>query len=419
MKKVILLLIVLCMCRVSWAQQSLEEQTADLNNAYALNKQDKNYPSAEQEDDAVRVRNISKTFPADRSDKINLSNQFGSMVIKVWDRKEVKIDISIRVSSSNEKRAQEFLEQVNIEAEKRGDLISCKTEIDRDNNWLNRNKKGDIKVNYVAYVPASNALNLNQQFGNINMADFSGPLSVKVQYGNLVAGKLLDDNNYISVQYGKADIQELNKATIKQQYGSGLTIGSVAELNLSAQYATVDITTIRGNAVIKQQYGSGLKIGSVNNLDLNVQYAEVEIGNIRGEATIKQQYNSIRIASVGKLAIKAQYAGVTVGTLKGDGDVSVSYNQFNLSELGAACKNLTISSAYANVSLSVANSFNGEFNIQKQYGGFKYSPEYKVRLIDDSDDEGRSSTKTYVGRIGNGGNSNISIKASYGNISLR
>lgn len=420
MKKLILFLTALGFVLGARGQQSESRDiTGSSNVTYALNKTTVNSNSSStQDDDAVRVKNLSKTFTADRTDKISLSNQFGSMVIKVWDRKEVKIDISITVNSGNEKQAQELIDQVDIQAGKSGDQISCKTEIDRENNWAGRNKKGEIKVSYVAYVPAVNALTLSQQFGNMTIGDFSAPLSAKVQYGNLVTGKLTDDNNFISVQYGKTNIEEVSKATIKQQYGSGLTIGTAGELNLNCQYAAVNITAIRGNAVIKQQYGSGLKIGTVNNLELSAQYANVDIGTIKGDGNIKQQYNSIDINTVGKLIIKAQYAGVTVGTLRGDGNINMSYNSFSVAELGAACKNLNLSSTYANINLGFAANYNGEFIVQKSYGGFKYGPNIKVKLNYD-DEDGHSSSKTYVGRIGNGGSNNIVVKSTYGSITFK
>lgn len=420
MKKLILCLTVLGLGLGVEAQESKSQDiSGSINGTYAVNKTTVNTSAGlRQDDDAVRVKNLSKTFAAGRTDKISLSNQFGSMLIKVWDRKEVKIDISITVNSVSEKRAQELIDQVDIQASKNGDQISCKTEIDRENNWLGRNKNGQIKVSYIAYVPAVNALTVSQQFGNLTIGDFSGPLSAKVQYGNLITGKLTDDNNFISVQYGKTNIEEVNKATIKQQYGSGLTIGTVGELNLTCQYAAVNITAIRGDAVIKQQYGSGLKIGTVNNLDLSAQYANVDIGTIKGDATIKQQYNSIDINTVGKLILKAQYAGVTVGTLRGDGNISMSYNNLSLSELGAGCKNLNINSTYANLSMGFAAGYNGEFIVQRSYGGFKYSPNIKVRLSDDADEDSHSS-KTYVGKIGNGGANNIVVKATYGAVTFK
>lgn len=375
-----------------------------------------------QDDDAVRMKTITKTFPADRSDKIVLSNQYGSMTIKVWDKREVKIDVTVKAFSNNEKEAQELIGQVNIDASKDGDIISCKTNIDQNNGsrWFrSRNSRREVKVAYVVYLPATNALNLSQQYGNVTLGEFSGPLSAKVQYGDFTAASLSDANNYISVQYGKTDIQELNKATVKQQYGSGLTIGTAGTLDLNAQYASVNITTIKGDALIKQQYGSGLKIGSVNNLDLDVQYATVNVGTVKGAATIKQQYNSLTMGSVGRLNLRSQYTGVTIGTLKGDGNFKVSYNHFSVADVSPACKRLTIDADYVNINLGFGESFNGDFSLQKSYGGFKYDNNTRLTSSGDNDDNRNSSTKRYTGKIGNGGSAAVQIDASYGSVTFK
>ena len=74
-----------------------------------------------------------------------------------------------------------------------------------------------------------------------------------------------------------------------------LYIGTVGTLDLKAQYAGVNIGTIKGNALVKQQYGQGLNVGSVSNLDLDAQYVNVNVGTVHGNANVKQQYNDISI----------------------------------------------------------------------------------------------------------------------------
>ena len=417
------------LCSAAFASASAQElQRAELpvQVDYAVNTNvniDQRTPLTVQEnDDAVRVRTISKTFPADRSDKVILNNQFGSMVIKVWNKREVKIDVTVKAYSNNEKEAQELIDQVNIDADKNGNIISCKTSIDQNSTgrWFSsRNKRREVKVGYVVYLPGSNALNLSQQYGTVNIDDFSGPLDAKVQYGDFIAGTLSDQYNNINVQYGKTNIEEVNRATIKQQYGSGLTIGTVGVLNLNAQYANVDITAVKGDAVIKQQYGSGLKLGSVNNLDLDVQYANVNITTVKGSATIKQQYNSLTLGSVGKLTLRSQYTGVTIGDLNGDGSFKVSYNHFTVADIGSSCKRLTIDADYANISLGFGSSFGGDFNVQKSYGNFKYNSNVRVTSSNDNEENRSSSSKRYSGKIGNGGSSVVQIDAAYGSVSFK
>jgi len=373
----------------------------------------------QERDDAVRVRTLSKTFPADRSDKVMLSNQYGSMLIKVWDRREVKVDVTVKAYSNNEKEAQSLIEEVSIDANKSGDMISCKTNIENGSRWYKmNNKRREVRVDYVVYLPAANALSLSQQYGSVNIADFSGPINAKVQYGDFIAGNLANENNMISVQYGKTNIQELNKASIKQQYGSGLTIGTAGTLDLNAQYAGVNITTIRGDATIRQQYGSGLKVGSVNNLDLDAQYANVNISMVKGNATIRQQYNALMLGSVGRLMLRSQYTGVNIGTLRGDANFKMSYNNFTVADITSGCKRLVIDADYVDLSLNFGDSFNGDFNLQKSYGSFKYDNNVRVSNSNENEDR-NSTTKRYTGKIGNGGGSTVQIETAYGSVTFK
>lgn len=371
-----------------------------------------------QDGDALRTKNISRTFPIGGFDKVSLDNQFGSITIKTWERREAKIDIAINAYSSNDKEAQNLIDQVNVDAGKNGDLISCKTTID-GGQWGGRNKRREIKVNYVVYMPASNPLSLSQKFGNVNMGSFSGPLNAKVQYGDFNAGNLSGVNNDITVQYGGTNIQEMNRATVKQQYGSGLTIGTVANLDLNAQYTAVNITTIKGDAMIKQQYGSGLKIGTVNNLTLDVQYANANVSTVKGTALIKQQYNSLTIGSVGKLNLHSQYTGITIGTLRGDGNFKMSYNDFRINEIGATCRNLNINADYVDVDLAFAGNYNGDFSVRKSYGSFKYSGNVRTNTSGENDESKHSSTKSYFGKIGGGGAATVQVQTSYGSVTFK
>ncbi|KIO77092.1 hypothetical protein TH53_11335 [Pedobacter lusitanus] len=367
-------------------------------------------------DDPMRSKNFSKSFSLSSADKISLHNQYGGMVIKIWDKKEIKIDVSIRAFSNDDREAEKLIDQVNIAAEKNGDMVTCKTIIGERNRWSGRNRRREVKVNYVVYMPAVNSLTLTQEFGNVSMEDFAGPLYAKVQYGDFNAGKLTNTNNYVSVQYGKTVITEINKAVVRQQYGSGLTIATAGTLDLNAQYATVTINTIRGDAVIRQQYGSGISITNVGNLDLDAQYANVRIDNIKGNAVIKQQYNSVKIGTVGKLDLRAQYANVNIGNLRGDGNFKMSYNSFDVVEVGAGCRNLTIDADYVDSKLNFSDAFHGDFTVQTSYSGFRSGERVSVRQGASQDDD---NSKTYTGKIGNGGKSNVRINADYGSVTFK
>ena len=414
MKNVIGLMAGLCLI-VSQANSQTQETLANTTTTTV---------TSYQNDDAnMRSKTFSKSFGVDQSDKISLSNQYGSIQIKVWDRREIQVDVDIKSYSNSDQDAQKLLDEVSIEASKSGDQISFKTKMDRENgNWGSGSRNGkkwrrEVRINYVVNMPAANALTLSQNYGSVTMGDLSGALYAKVQYGNFNAQNLSNTNNYVSVQYGNCNIQSLNGAVIKQQYGSAVTIGTVNTLDLNAQYAGVKITTIKGNANIKQQYGSGVTIGSVDNLTLNAQYANINVSTIKGNANIDQQYNNLSIGSVGKLNLKSQYTSVTVGALNGDGNFDMEYNKLSISEISNACKTLSVDGQYVVISLGFSNNYNADLDVHTNYASFKYADRVTARLLNDTKDY--SSTKDYSGKIGNGSGATVKIKSDYGSVTIK
>lgn len=372
--------------------------------------------------DAERSKSFSKSFSVDNNDKVNLNNQYGAIVIKTWDKKEVRVDIDIKAFSNSENDAQKLIDDVSIDANKTGDVVSIKTNMGEKNGRYGRGVKNgvttwrrEVKVTYTLYMPAVNPLTVQQQYGNVELGDFSGPTSLKVQYGNLTAGNLSNGNNYINVQYGKTTVQDLNAATVKHEYGGGINIGSVGTIEISAEYVPVNINTIRKSADIKVEYGSGLTVGNIGgNLLLHTEYAKININSIKGNTVIQQGYGSLSIASVGKLALKTEYTNVSLGNLNGDANIDMDYNKLSVAEITPACKNFTFNGEYVSVGLGFANNYNANFNLSTSYSGFKYGSNVSSSQIS-KDDE----TKKYSGKIGNGGSSNVSIKTEYGSVTFK
>lgn len=370
--------------------------------------------------DPVRSKTFSKSFPLDGNDKVNLMNRYGEVQIKTWNKKELRVDIDIKAYSKDEADAQRLIDGTVIAADKSGDQVSVKTIFAAEGGKFGTKVKNgktlsrrEIRVNYIVYLPASNALNLSNQYGNVNMSDFSGALNVKVQYGSLTAGRLSNTSNILEIQYGFTKIHEINAATIKQQYGSGLTIGTIGSLNLEAQYTGVNIGSIKGNAVIKQQYGQGLDIGSAGNLDLTVQYANVKLGTVIGDANIKQQYNKLSIGSANTLNLKGQYTKVALGNLKGPVNFSVAYSKLTVEQIGTGCKNLNLLSSYSHVSLTFEGGYHGDFELKTSYSPFKTGAGVSSKLVAE-----KGSIKNYAGTIGKGGGAQVILKADYGSVNL-
>ncbi|WP_113660835.1 hypothetical protein [Pedobacter nanyangensis] len=381
-----------------------------------------------QYDDPQRTKSFSKSYSIGRGDKVNVANIYGNIIVKTWEKNEVKVDADIRAFANSEDEAQKLIDNVTISSSKNGDEAMFKTQMeDRNGNWGNGNRNGkrwrrEVKIFMTVYLPSNVALSATQQYGNLEIPDFSGPTALKVQYGKLITGDLSNVNNFISAQYTSVDLKDVNKATIKQQYGSGLTIASIGDLNLTAQYATVRIGDIKRNASIRQQYGSGLSIESVGNLDLDAQYASVKIGTVRGEAGIRVQYGSgLSIEQVGNLSLTSQYTAVRVGRLTGIFTAKSQYGgKLNIEKIEASSKTINVDAEYITVTLGFAPNFGGNLNVDTHYASFKYGENVNAKRVGvDEEERGSSSTKEYAGTIGRGGPSNVKATVRYNSITIR
>lgn len=343
----------------------------------------------EQDDTPMKAKTFSKSFAIDKSDKVNLSNQYGSITVKTWSKNEIKVDVDMKAYAKTADEAQKLIDDLSIEATKTGDLVTFKTERgDRNGNWGSNVKNGktiwrrEIKVHYVVYMPSSNSLTASQQYGNIILDDFAGPTSLKLQYGDLVASNLTNTNNYISIQYGKGTVKDMGGATIKHQYGNGIAIGNVGDVDVNAQYTAVKIGNVRGTATIKQQYGNGTSIGTANgNINANMQYTTIKVANMKSD-----------------LAVKIQYGKVVIDEIEAGKDVDVD-------------------AQYTTVSLGFAANYNADFEVKTQYASFNYGA--NVTAKKEGDDKSYSSSKNYFGQIGKGGNAKVVVKMQYNGVTFK
>lgn len=337
----------------------------------------------DQADDPMKSKTFSKSFTVDRSDKINLANTYGSITIKTWAKNEIKVDVDIKAYANTEKDAQDLLDNASISASKDGNDISFKTKVDeRSNNWGIGSRNGkrwrrELKVYYVVYMPVNNPLNASQTYGSITMEDYNGPTSLKVQYGNLTTGDLKSSNNYISVQYGKVTLQNVNTARINLQYGNGLTMGDINDLEIDAQYTAVTIGNVKNNAQIKHQYGRGVTMASAGSLSATIQYADLKVGRLSGTFTGKLQY--------GKLTVDAIEQG---------------------------CRIFNADVQYTGVVVGFAPGYNADFDVHTEYAGFTYGSNVTAKR-EGGEDRSYSSTKNYTGQVGRGGSNKINIKMEY------
>jgi hypothetical protein len=313
--------------------------------------------NGQQGDDGGLVKNYSKSYPVDANDALVINNRYGNVIVNTWDKSEIKVDVTIRVTADDQDQAQKMLDNVSISDAKDGSTVAFRTNIgehksrgwfsmfDSDNDASNK-----MEINYTVFMPAKNELVIDNRYGGIVLPDLDGKVTINSAYGNFSA-KSLSSQSAIRVKYGTTKIENLGTAA------------------LDVSFSTLDI-------------------GSVDKLELNISYGNgpAKIGKIRETGSINIKY--------------------------GDG--------LQIADIQKNMKSLAINSSYTDVRLGLSGDEDDNFDVSVHYGDFHYN-DHNVTITNKDPDDGRPHlSRDYKGYLGKGNaGKSIAINSSYGDVKFQ
>jgi hypothetical protein len=310
---------------------------------------------AQQGSISEKVKNYSKTYPMDANDRLNISNQFGKVVVNTWNKNEVQVNVQIKSYSDEDATAQKMIDAVNISDSKSGDEISFSTNFGQGSGrsvWDLFNQQNDhhrVEVNYTINMPGKNALSIRNKYGATEIPDMGGRVSIDCSYGSFAGGSLMGSDNQINVRYGSAKFENTTSADVNVSYGS-LDMGDAGSLNAGLRYGSAKIGKIKNSANINGHYS----------------------GNIRIEG-LDKGFRSFSYSS--------NYSGLVMGIDNGinaNFDVTVRYGDFNYSDVPLQITEKTPSDdskgwkPTKNFKGHIGNGSGGTINISTSYGGVKF-----------------------------------------------
>lgn len=307
----------------------------------------------QQGDISEKVKNYSKSYPMDANDRLNISNQYGKVIVNAWNRNEVQVNVQIKSYSDDDATAQKMIDAVSISDNKSGDEISFSTNFGQGSGrsiWDLFNQQNDhhrVEVNYTINMPAKNALSIRNRYGSTEIPDMGGKVSIDCAYGSFNAGSLMGPDNQVNVRYGSAKFENTTSADVNVSYGS-LDMGNAGSLNAVLHYSSAKIGKIRNSANINGHYAGGIKIEGLDKNFTSFSYSS--------------NYSSLTM-------------GIDNGT-NANFDVTVRYGDF----------------------------------------GYNDVPIEITEKTPSDDSKGWKPTKNYKGHIGKGGGGMINISTSYGGV---
>lgn len=209
-----------------------------------------------------KKKTYNKTYSLTASQKVFIKNSFGSVVINNHKSSEVKVEVTIIAKASTEERAQDILDNISIN-DKAGSTVSFETKIDNAKG-NQRGRKGEnqsMEVNYVVYMPESNPLELQNEFGKSEIGDRSGSTEITQKFGELTVGALT------------------NVDAIRVEFGS-ISAEKLAGGKTSFSYSEVKVKSFSGAVKSTLEFCGKTRLGfsnEVTDVNINNSYSDIEI----------------------------------------------------------------------------------------------------------------------------------------------
>ncbi|OIQ30260.1 MAG: hypothetical protein BM564_02480 [Bacteroidetes bacterium MedPE-SWsnd-G2] len=279
-------------------------------------------------------KTITKEYKVSPNAQLKVDNSYGNINVVTWTENRVVIEVTIQTKGNDLERVQKKLDDIDVEFSASSDLVSAKTIFNKGNSkswWKwNNNNNVNMKINYLIKLPITNSVNLDNNYGSINVGKLEGRAVISCDYGKITTKELMAEDNVLSFDYTNNCIFEyINSGKINADYSS-FTLESTKNIIISADYSNSTIE-VAEDVSYNCDYGN-MKINIANNITGNGDYLTTRIGAVYKNVSLKADYGSIKIdrmtEKAGNLTIQSDYVGITIGYEEGynfDFDIDLEY----------------------------------------------------------------------------------------------
>jgi hypothetical protein len=329
----------------------------------------------------TKTKTINKEFSVNKNATLKVNNSYGNIDVVTWNENRIVFQITITTSGNNEEKTLEKLKEIDVEFSSSSDLVSAETMFGnkKSGSWWNwgSSSKVNMKINYLIKIPITNAVNLNNDYGNITVDKLQGVAKINCDYGKITTSELMADNNILNFDYTKGcQFEYIKSGKINADY-SDFTISKTNNIFINADYTNSKIE-VAENVSYNCDYGN-IKIDKANNIKGNGDYLTLVVGDVYKNISINADYGSIKIKRINENA-----------------------------------QNVEIKSDYVGIKIGLAPTYHFNFDLKLDYGSLNNDLDLNFikKIVDGSD-------KTYTGYYGDLSTTNlINITSDYGSVTL-
>ena len=258
----------------------------------------------------TKEKKINKEYTVNANAALEIDNSYGNIDVVSWSENRTVIEVHIITNGDNEEKVKEKLKDIDVEFSATASRVSAKTGFKGKKNgswsWFGgKNKNVHMEINYTVKVPVTNSVDLNNDYGAINLDKLEGHAKISCDYGQIIVGELMADNNYLNFDYtNNSTIGYMKSGKINADY-SGFTLEKVGNLELTADYTKSEVMEA-ADVNYNCDYGK-VTLGKANSIVGRGDYVTNRIGTVSGSLDLNTDYGSIKVDRLTGSAQKRDY----------------------------------------------------------------------------------------------------------------
>ena len=329
----------------------------------------------------TKTKTLNKEYTVNANAALKVTNSYGNLDIVTWNENRTVIEVVITTNGNDESKVQAKLDKIDVDFSGSASQVTAKTLFGGKKNsswsWWGKNNNVHMEVNYTIKLPIGNSVDLNNDYGAINMNELNGNARISCDYGQVNLGSLNADDNSLNFDYSKNS-----------------TIAYMKSGKINADY-------------------SSFVLEDVGSLDLNADYTKSEVQQAMS-INYNNDYGKMIVGTVKDLIGRGDYIPLRLNTLTGNLNVNTDYGSVSVENATSTAGDITIDSSYAGISIEFASGYNFDFNVDLTYASLRGEDGLEIEKQSKS-----NSRKSYSGYHGSKGSGNtVNINSDYGGVTL-
>lgn len=247
------------------------------------------------------TKDFEESYAADKETTLSLSNKYGNIDIKDWEKPTIAIKVEIIIKDVNQQKADRLFDDINIDFSRDGNNISVETDYD-DNFFkqVGRSGPGDkFEVNYNVMLPAWVKVSARNKYGSIFINKLASASVIDLSYGTLKINQLIGENKEkmasVELAYSKGSIESCEWLKLSMKY-SKLNIQKSKALIVISKYSKLYMET--GSSLICESKYDSYEIGKLVNFVAEASYSNYRFDLIVNKISLETKYTDVRVESI-------------------------------------------------------------------------------------------------------------------------